>query len=84
MLSAMGFLDSIRKAFTSGEPEVAGGDPEAQAILSEEYGAGDPDVPPVHPTHFTAGPGLPSGGSELGEASEEAIEATDPPRDPAP
>ena len=80
----MGFLEKIRKALSSGEPEVAGGDPEAQAILTEEYGAGDPDVPLEHPTRFTAGPGLPAGGSEVGEATDDASEATDPPADPAP
>lgn len=78
----MGFLDKIRKALSSGEPEVAGGDPEAQAILSEEYGAGDPDVPLEHPTHHLEGSGGP--GLELGGAVDDAIEATDAPRDPAP
>jgi hypothetical protein len=80
----MGFLAKIRKALSSGEPEVAGGDPEAQAILTEEYGAGDPDVPPEHSTRLTAGPGLPPGGSEVGEATADTNEATDPPADPAP
>ena len=80
----MGFLARIRKALSSGEPEVAGGDPEAQAILTEEYGAADPIVPLEHPTQFTAGPGLPSRGSEVGEATDDAVEATDPPPDRAP
>jgi hypothetical protein len=78
----MGFLDRIRKALSSGEPEVAGDDPEAQAILSEEYGAGDPDVPLERPTHRLEGSGAP--GLELGGAVDDAIEATDAPRDPAP
>lgn len=78
----MGFLDKIRKALSSGEPEVAGGDPEAQAILTEEYGAGD--LPQEQSTHFTAGPGLPSGGYDGTAAAEDAIEATDRPPDPAP
>lgn len=79
----MGFLDKIRRAFSSGGPEIAGGDPEAQAILTEEYGAGDPGVPPEQSTHFAAGPGLPSGGYEGTAAAEDAIEATDRPPDPA-
>ena len=78
----MGFLDRIRKALSSGEPEVAGDDPEAQAILSEEYGAGDPDVPLEGPTHRLEGSGAP--GLELGGAVDDAIEAADAPRDPAP
>ena len=78
----MGFLDRIRKALSSGEPEVAGGDPEAQAILSEEYGTGDPDVPLEQPTYHLEGSGAP--GLELGGAVDDAIEATDAPRDPAP
>jgi hypothetical protein len=80
----MGFFQKIRDALTTGEPEVAGGDSEAQAILTEEYGAEDPIVPLEHPTQFTAGPGLPAGGSTIKDATDDAIEATDPPPDPAP
>jgi hypothetical protein len=80
----MGFFKKIRDALSSGEPEVAVDDPEATAILKEEYGASTPIVPLEHPTQFTAGPGLPSGGSAVADATDDAIEATDPPSDPAP
>ncbi|MFZ0341704.1 MAG: hypothetical protein WAL31_05165 [Gaiellaceae bacterium] len=95
----MGLGDFMRKVF-SGKPHVAGGDPETEAILREEYGAGDPDVPLEGPAHstmlarqrasVTGGPvGAGSAeaallGGEVGEAGEDAIEATDAPSDPTP
>jgi hypothetical protein len=85
----MGFRAFMHKVF-SGRPEVAGGDPEAEAILREEYGAGDPDLPQERPTRLSAGPVGAGGaeafvpGAEAGAAADDAIEATDAPSDPAP
>jgi hypothetical protein len=99
MLPAMGLGEFMRKVF-SGRPHVAGGDPETDAILRDEYGAGDPDVPLGEPAHSTmlarqraslTGGLVGAGGAEaallggeVGEAGEDAIEATDAPSDPAP
>jgi hypothetical protein len=41
----MSFFKRIWKSLSTGDPKVAGGDPESEAILTEEYGGGDPDVP---------------------------------------
>jgi hypothetical protein len=90
MLPAMSFFKRIWQSLSSGDPEVAGGDPEAEAILREEYGPGDPDVPLEQPTG--GGPIAASGLTGPGEAGESGLaglevteaekDAIDPPPDP--
>jgi len=88
MLPSMSFFKRIWKSLSSGDPEVAGGDPEAEAILTEEYGAGDPDVPLEQPTDGGPIGGLPGltqpGLGRVGGTAHDAEHATDEPADPAP
>jgi hypothetical protein len=89
MLPAMSFFKRIWKSLSSGDPEVAGGDPEAQAILREEYGTEANEQPtggsPIGASGLT---GLAESGEsglaglEVTEAEEDVIDATDPPSDP--
>ncbi|MGZ4372129.1 MAG: hypothetical protein ACXVRK_07390 [Gaiellaceae bacterium] len=84
----MSFFKRIWKSLSSGDAVVAGGDPEAEAILTEEYGAGDPDVPLERPTDGGPIGRLPgptqAGIGEVGGAAHDAEHATDEPADPAP
>ncbi len=86
----MSFADWLRRLFSS-----SGGDDPAEddAVLREEYGAGNPDVAGAEedPSEFVIGRGMGSGypgpglaGLEVPEAAEEELEELEPPPDPAP
>jgi len=87
MLSAMGFRQWIHKVWSGGPPEIDGGDPEANAILREEYGAGPPEQAGGSPFGTPGPTGLAESGEggfaglEVTEAEKDAIDATDPPSD---
>jgi hypothetical protein len=78
MLPAMSVTDWFQRLFS---PSSATGSAEDDAILSEEYGeeAGEPSAP-----GGIAGGVSGLAGLEDAEAAEGALEATDPPPDPAP
>jgi hypothetical protein len=83
MLPAMSFFKRIWKSLSTGDPEVGGGDPEAVAILNEEYGADSPDVPLDSPTASSQiGQGELSGFGKVGEVAQEGERAADEPAQP--
>jgi hypothetical protein len=83
----MGFKQFLNKLWSGGPREVQGGDPEANAILQEEYGAGPPQQAGGSPFAATGHTGLAESGEgglaglEVTEAEEDAVDATDPPED---
>ena len=86
----MSFADWLQRLFSSsGGAERA----EDDAVLREEYGAGNPDVAGAEESssEFVIGSGMGSGypgpglaGLEVPEAAEEELEEEAPPPDPAP
>jgi hypothetical protein len=74
----MSLADWLGRLF-SGPPRVEGLSGEDDAILTEEYGADNPDVPLTRPGN------LPSGPNRLGlaAAAAEAAGANGPPSGPA-
>lgn len=50
----MGFFSRLWKSLSTGDPQVAGGDREAQAILREEYPAAAADADSEHHTSQNA------------------------------
>jgi hypothetical protein len=81
----MGFKEFLNKLWSGGPRDVEGGDPEAAAILREEYGSGTPEPTGGSPLLTDATTGLAESGEggitglEVTEAEEGAIDATDPP-----
>jgi hypothetical protein len=84
----MSFRQWIHKVFSGGPVEIEGGDPEANAILREEYGRGAPEQAGGSPIGASGHTGLAESGEsgiaglEVTEAEKDAIDATDPPSDP--
>jgi hypothetical protein len=84
----MGFRQWISKVWSGGPREIEGGDPEANAILREEYGAADEQPTGGSPIGASGTTGLAESGEgglaglEVTEAEQDAINATDPPSDP--
>lgn len=87
MLPPMGFRQWINKVWSGGPVEIQGGDPEANAILREEYGRGTPEQAGGSAIGTSAHTGLAESGEpglmglEVSEAERDAIDATDPPSD---
>ena len=92
MLPAMSFFKRIWKSLSTGDPEIGGGDPESVAILTEEYGTDDPNVPLDSPTAPSPiGQGELSTLGEVGrvgregeQAAEKAEHAPHEPAEPTP